>query len=60
MVAQYLTNGSVAWRIPPGRIANLYRDRVYEPPPGWKVVNERYLPKDLRKGKLGEMRPAIS
>lgn len=50
----YLTNDSVAWEIPPGRIARLYLKRAYLPVQGWSVRDS--LPFRWRQGEVGEWR----
>lgn len=59
MMNFYLSNGTVAWQIPRGRISVLYFKGAYKPPPGWEVVNQRRVAKWIRQPS-GELRRAIS
>ena len=51
----WITNGQVAWEIPPGLTARLYVRRAYLPPEDWKV-HEGSLPDGWAQGGSGEMR----
>ncbi len=51
----WLTNGEVAWQIPPGRIANFFLKGYYLPPPEWRAHDDALDP-EWERGKFGEMR----
>ena len=50
----YLSNGHVAWEVPPPA-AHLYSNRLYLPPPGWVVLRGK-LGGTWQTGELGELR----
>lgn len=54
-VKAWITNGRVAWEIPPGRVARFYVRRAYLPPEDWRV-HEGNLPLGWARGGAGEMR----
>lgn len=37
-MAVYITNKTVAWQVPPGRIERLFQRGAYLPPVGWGVT----------------------
>jgi hypothetical protein len=51
----YISNGEVAWEVPGGRTARMYRNGLYLPPAGWKVLTW-LSPKKWRLCAAGEMR----
>lgn len=51
----WITNGEVAWQIPP-RIAEFYIRRAYIPPETWYIVEGMGFARDWHKGVCGEMR----
>jgi len=55
----WLTNHTVAWEIPPGRIARNFMDGIYLPPEGWQVSYSSRFNGWLR-GKYGELRKEVS
>lgn len=50
-----LTNDRVGWEFGGGRLEAWYRDAVYLPPDGWRVIT---IPPDWVRGEFGELRPA--
>lgn len=51
----FITNGRVAWQVPPGRIAKCLLEGLYEAPDGWRVVGKPFIEK-WPAGELGELR----
>ena len=57
----WLTNGTVAWEIPEGRLARLFFNKTYYAPDGWEVIHN--LKPDgppWAKGVCGEMRREVT
>lgn len=51
----WITNGQVAWEIPPGRVASFFVRGAYQPPEDWRVHKGK-LSEDWTRGDFGEMR----
>ncbi len=52
----WLTNGRVAWQIPPGRIANFFRCGLYVAPESWEVERDESRLAGWKRGECGEIR----
>lgn len=52
----FITNGHVAWEIPPGRISRYFLDGTYIAPEGWDIIRPAGLPEFWRVGVCGELR----
>jgi hypothetical protein len=54
----YISNGRVAWQIPPDSIAFLYCIGAYQPPEGWEVVY-KWDVREWLLGNCGELRRKV-
>jgi len=51
----WITNGEVAWEIPPGPIAHRYASQLYQPVEPWVIIYAEKLP-GWKEGRCGELR----
>jgi hypothetical protein len=53
----FITNGIVAWEIPPGRISTFYLKGAYLAPQGWRIdVPDKFPRPPWFTGECGELR----
>ena len=54
MIKIFITNGRVAWQVPPGLISICYDRGLFIPPDGWYITDKLFGRWD--PGEFGELR----